>query len=173
MPMSIFQRCFCLAIALCSVGGFGLRLGNLQSSARKAIAATISSTLLLTGSVANANEVREVGNIATSGLIFKDTLKINAFEDPKVEGVTIYLADFERPLTEKLSKDFFDDPSSTSLTCVQSGPIKIGDIATGKGGEEVFEEARNLFFKVHPSSNEPVLPNTELIYPSSDFRRFA
>ena len=92
---------------------------------------------------------REVGSITTSGIFFKDSLKINAFNDPKVEGVTIYLADFERPITEKLQKDFFDDPSSTALTCAKNGPIKIGDISMGSDGEEVFEANRNLFFKVY------------------------
>jgi catabolite regulation protein CreA len=91
---------------------------------------------------------REVGSMATSGIIFKDTLKINAFSDPKVQGVTIYLADFDRPLAEKLTNDLFDDPSATALACIQNGPIVIGDINKSPDGEEVFEANRNLFFKV-------------------------
>ena len=71
-----------------------------------------------------------------------------AFEDPKIEGVTIYLADFERPITEKLQKDFFDDPTSTSLTCARAAAIKVGDINKDPQGEEVFEVNRSLFFKV-------------------------
>jgi catabolite regulation protein CreA len=128
---------------------FGPTIKRASNNIIKKIGALSTSFLILSGAErVLANEVREVGSIATSGIIFKDTLKINAFNDPKVEGITIYLADFERPLTEKLAKDFFDDPSSTSLTCVQSGPIKLGDIGRGKDGEEVFEENRNLFFKV-------------------------
>lgn len=92
---------------------------------------------------------REVASIPTSGLIFKDNLKINSIQDPKVKGVAIYLSDFERPLTEKLSKDFFNDPSSSSLTCVKTGEIELSkDISLSSEGEEVFEESRNLFFKV-------------------------
>jgi catabolite regulation protein CreA len=91
---------------------------------------------------------REVGSMTTSGIIFKDTLKINAFSDPKVQGVTIYLADFDRPLAEKLTNDPFNDPSATALACVQNGPIVIGDINKSPDGEEVFEASRNLFFKV-------------------------
>jgi CreA protein len=63
-----------------------------------------------------------------------------AFADPKVEGVTIYLADFERPINEKLSKDFFDDPSSTSLACARSNNINVGDISKSPQGE-----VRNLY----------------------------
>ena len=75
-------------------------------------------------------------------------IPIVAFEDPKIEGVTIYLADFERPITEKLQKDFFDDPTSTSLTCARAAAIKVGDINKDPQGEEVFEVNRSLFFKV-------------------------
>jgi catabolite regulation protein CreA len=57
------------------------------------------------------------------------------------------LSDFDRPLTEKLTSDPFSDPASASLSCVQSGPVKIGNIDKSRGGEEVFEESKNLFFK--------------------------
>lgn len=81
--------------------------------------------------------------------MFKDTLKVSAFEDPKLKGVTIYLSDFDRPLTEKLQKDFFSDPSSTSLGCALTGPILLqpSQINSSEDGEEVFEENRSLFFK--------------------------
>lgn len=92
---------------------------------------------------------REIANIPTSGIFFKDSLRVSAFEDPKISGVTIYLSDFDRPITEKLTNNFFNDPSSSSLTCSQTGPIKLkGDINLSGEGEEVFEESRNLFFKV-------------------------
>ena len=112
---------------------------------KRFVAATaLAGSLVLPSSV----PAREVGSIATSGIFFKDTLKISAFNDPKVEGVVIYLADFERPLTEKLTNDFFNDPSSTALACAQSGPVKMGDISTSPEGEEIFETNRNLFKQI-------------------------
>ena len=33
----------------------------------------------------------QVGDIPASGLIFKDSINIEAFRDPKVDGVTIYI----------------------------------------------------------------------------------
>eukprot|EP00599_Poterioochromonas_sp_BG-1_P000364 CAMPEP_0173133050 /NCGR_PEP_ID=MMETSP1105-20130129/498_1 /TAXON_ID=2985 /ORGANISM="Ochromonas sp., Strain BG-1" /LENGTH=127 /DNA_ID=CAMNT_0014044649 /DNA_START=111 /DNA_END=491 /DNA_ORIENTATION=- len=91
---------------------------------------------------------REIANIPTSGIFFKDSLRVSAFEDPKISGVTIYLSDFDRPITEKLTNNFFNDPSSSSLTCSQTGPIKLkGEVSLSGEGEEVFEESRNLFFK--------------------------
>ena len=73
---------------------------------------------------------------------------IESFDDPKVKGVTLYISNFQRPLNERLKKDFFTDPSFASVTCVRSGPISVADnINKEKGGEEVFEEKRSLLFK--------------------------
>ena len=84
----------------------------------------------------------------TSKICSFNQYSYTAFADPKIEGVTIYLADFERPITEKLKKDFFQDPTSTSLTCARGTTIKVGDISKDPEGEEVFEAKRGLFFKV-------------------------
>ena len=121
----------------------------------KMATATVLSTFLLAntfspilpGGEANADS-RLVGEIAGSGIVFKDTLNIESFDDPKVKGVTLYISNFQRPLNERLSKDFFNDPSFASVACAKTGPISIADnIGTGKQGEEVFEENRSLLFK--------------------------
>lgn len=41
----------------------------------------------------------------------------------QVKGVTLYVSDFRRPLTERIAKDFFSDPSQTSVACVRTGPV--------------------------------------------------
>jgi len=96
-----------------------------------------------------ANGSRTIGSLSGSGLVFKDTLTIESFDDPKVQGVTLYISNFQRPLTERLQKGFFSDPSSASVSCVRTGKdVKIADtIAIGPQGEEVFEESRSLLFK--------------------------
>jgi catabolite regulation protein CreA len=54
------------------------------------IAARISiSAITFNAVTAYGADVRLVGDIPTSGLIFKDSLKITAFNDPKIE-VFIY-----------------------------------------------------------------------------------
>lgn len=65
-----------------------------------------------------------------------------------MKGVTLYVSNFERPLTERLANGF-SDPSYASVSCAKTSPtIQIADnIATGKAGEEVFEESRSLLFK--------------------------
>eukprot|EP00544_Gedaniella_sp_CCMP2646_P005492 CAMPEP_0202480462 /NCGR_PEP_ID=MMETSP1361-20130828/443_1 /ASSEMBLY_ACC=CAM_ASM_000849 /TAXON_ID=210615 /ORGANISM="Staurosira complex sp., Strain CCMP2646" /LENGTH=221 /DNA_ID=CAMNT_0049107899 /DNA_START=16 /DNA_END=681 /DNA_ORIENTATION=- len=116
----------------------------------KTVAGIMTAGLLIFSSPlpSLADGSRVVGELRGSGLVFKDTLEIESFEDPKVKGITLYISNFQRPLTERLSKDFFSDPSDASVTCVKTGTIQIADnIATVKNGEEVFEESRSLLFK--------------------------
>ena len=99
---------------------------------------------------ANNEGSKIVGQLKGSGLVFKDTLTIERFEDPKVKGVVLYISNFDRPVTEKLSKgNFFNDPSQASVACARTGQkVAIADnINKSTSGEEVFEESRSLLFK--------------------------
>jgi catabolite regulation protein CreA len=146
MHLFLFVALICAACQ--PILGFELKLQTFARFVQRCLPATLASIVLI-GQVDPAFASREVGNIPATGFVFKDYLKINAFSDPKVKGVELYVADFERPLTEKLGKDFFDDPSSSSLACAQVGPVVVAkDMSTSPEGEEVFEESRNLFFKV-------------------------
>jgi catabolite regulation protein CreA len=115
----------------------------------QALTASLATSPLVALPDAAFADKRTVGEISTSGLIFKDKLKIEAFDDPKVSGINLYLSDFERPVTEKLAKgDVFSDPSSGGLSCSRSGKVVVSATASfDKGGEEVFSEARSLVFK--------------------------
>ena len=73
---------------------------------------------------------------------------IEAVPDPKVDGVTCHLVRFDRSVIDRLTKGtWFENPSNSSISCQQTGPIVIGKIATGAKGEEVFSERVSLFFK--------------------------
>ena len=73
---------------------------------------------------------------------------IEAVPDPKVGGVTCHLVRFDRSVIDRLTKgNWFENPSNSSISCQQTGPIVIGKIATGAKGEEVFSERVSLFFK--------------------------
>ena len=92
---------------------------------------------------------RIIGEIPASGLVFRDYLKVSRFDDPKVQGVKLYVSDFQLPMTERLaSGDPFSDPASTAVTCVKTGPVKLDPtVETSSQGEEVFSQARSLLFK--------------------------
>ena len=98
-------------------------------------AAVGGDTLLHPPNVNAAEGSKVVGALKGSGLVFKDTLQIERFNDPKVKNVVLYVSNFERPITEKLSgKNFFNDPSSAGITCAKTGPTSIADnIARGPG----------------------------------------
>lgn len=75
-------------------------------------------------------------------------LEVEAVADPKVQGVTCHLVDFDRSLIDRLSKgNWFEDPSNASIACRQTGPVVVGDIELSQKGEEVFSERKSLIFK--------------------------
>lgn len=92
---------------------------------------------------ARAEQVGEVG-VDWVG----NDIVIEAINDPKVTGVTCHLAYFDRSVIDRLRQgNWFEDPSNSAIECGQTGPIEIGDIARGPGGEDVFSEGRSLIFK--------------------------
>lgn len=72
------------------------------SSFLVAAAAAATSGLVAPTEEAQADGSRRIGQISGSGLVFKDTLVVESFDDPKVKGVTLYISNFERPLTGKI-----------------------------------------------------------------------
>ncbi len=73
---------------------------------------------------------------------------IDAFPDPNVEGVTCHVAYFDRSIIDRLSNgNWFEDPSYSAVDCTQTGPITVGKINRGKGGEVVFSERQSLILK--------------------------
>lgn len=73
---------------------------------------------------------------------------IDAVQDPKVQGITCHVTYFDRSVIDRLRKgNWFEDPSNSSIACRQTGPITIGDIELGKGGEEVFRAGLSLIWK--------------------------
>jgi len=93
--------------------------------------------------IASAQEVGRVG----VDWVGNDII-IEALPDPEVEGVTCHVAYFERSFIDRISQgNWFEDPSNSSIACRQTGPIELGDIATGPEGEEIFSERQSIIFK--------------------------
>lgn len=97
---------------------------------------------------ANA-QARDIGAVSTAFKLIGPNHKIiiTAFDDPKVKGVTCYVA---RPKTGgiKGAIGLAEDPSIASVSCAQTGPISFtGKIDSDDSGEEVFDESRSFIFK--------------------------
>jgi len=88
----------------------------------------------------------EIGEVST---VFKwvgpnDKIVVEAFDDPKVAGVTCYLS---RAKTGgvKGGLGLAEDRAEASIACRQVGPISFREEL--KDGEEVFKERTSLVFK--------------------------
>ncbi len=103
----------------------------------------VLSAVLLTVSGARAEQV---GNVDVDWL--GNDIIIEAFSDPKIEGVTCHVAYFDRGLIDRLQKgNWFEDPSNSSISCRQTGVIEIGDIDLSDEGESIFSERRSIIWK--------------------------
>jgi len=104
---------------------------------------------LFMAGAAFAADSRDIGAVSTAFKLIGPNHKIvvTAFDDPKVKGVTCYVA---RPKTGgiKGGLGLAEDPSIAAVSCAQTGPISYtGKIDGDDDGEKVFDEHRSLIFK--------------------------
>ncbi len=112
----------------------------MTTPARTALALVLS---MLAACGNGANEVGEFKNDWTG-----NEIKIDQLADPKVAGIVCHLAHFDRGVWDRLGKgNWFENPSNSSISCLQSGPVTIGNIDLDKSGEEVFDQNQSLVFK--------------------------
>lgn len=107
----------------------------------------IAAAVLLSGLlVAGAAPAEEIGRVGVDWI--GNDIVVDAIEDPQVKGVTCHIAFFDRSIVDRLQQgNWFEDPSNSSIDCVQTGPITVGDIDLSKSGTEVFRERRSIIFK--------------------------
>jgi CreA protein len=96
--------------------------------------------------VASVAAAEEIGSVDTAFKIFGPNHKIviEAFDDPKVEGVACHVS---RAETGGVSGalGLAEDTSDASLACRQIGPVRF--LSELEDGEEVFSERRSILFK--------------------------
>ncbi|WP_207457241.1 CreA family protein [Azospirillum sp. SYSU D00513] len=115
-----------------------------SNNARGGLLVLALSLLALAPGAARADEV--VGRFSNDWT--GNGLEVQAVADPKVQGVTCHLVDFDRSMLDRLTKgNWFEDPSNASIACRQTGPVTVGDIEVSAKGEEVFSERKSLVFK--------------------------
>lgn len=84
----------------------------------------------------------EVGDVSLGIFTTKD-VKLDAFTDPIVTGVTCHVSSIEANLD-------LSDPSDSAIACRQTGPITsdmIAQIDKSKNGEILFTKSKSIFFK--------------------------
>ncbi len=97
-------------------------------------------------SLAGGAQAEVIGEVSTVFKLLGPNHKIvvEAFDDPKVEGVTCYLSR-ARTGGIKGGLGLAEDRAEASIACRQIGPIRFRD--TLEDGEEVFKERTSLVFK--------------------------
>lgn len=104
------------------------------------------ATLLCCATIVTASHAEEVGSVDTE---FKwlgpdHKIVVEAFDDPKIEGITCYLSRSKKGGLKGMV-GLAEETSDASLACRQVGPIRmVGEL---KEGERVFSESRSLIFK--------------------------
>lgn len=94
----------------------------------------------------NAGYAEEIGDVDTKFNLLSpdDSINVEVFEDPEIEGVACYLSKAQKG-GYKGALGLAEDTSDASLDCRQVGRIRI--IKSLKKGESVFKERRSLIFK--------------------------
>lgn len=118
---------------------------NRSGKAKPAFCRILLLPSLLVGAAFHI-EADEVGDVNVDWL--GGDIKIEAVDDPKVQGVTCHISYFDRGLIDRVRNgEIFSDPSNSSISCRQTGPIIIGNIDKGEGGERVFSKRTSLVWK--------------------------
>lgn len=117
---------------------------SIQIHSIKGLAVTIA--LFIATSSAVHLHADEIGDVNVDWL--GGDIKVDAFADPKVKGVTCHVSYFDRGLLDRVRNgQIFTDPSNSAISCQQTGPISIADIDKGEGGEKVFAKRTSLVWK--------------------------
>ena len=106
----------------------------------------VVSTVLCGAILISSGYAEEIGSVDTE---FKwlgpdHKIVVEAFDDPKIEGITCYLSRSKKGGLKGMV-GLAEETSDASLACRQVGPIRqVGEL---KEGERVFSESRSLIFK--------------------------
>lgn len=125
--------------------------------------ALLGLAVLVTSLGATPVLAQEVGKVGVDWL--GNDIVIEAITDPQVQGVTCHVSYFDRGVIDRLQKgNWFEDPSDSSISCRQTGPLVIGDIDLGEDGEEVFKQGISLIWKKQVVNRIYDKTNHTLIY---------
>ena len=104
------------------------------------------TTLFCCTTIVSASQAEEIGSVDTEFKFLGPDHKIvvEAFDDPKIEGITCYLSRSKKGGLKGMV-GLAEETSDASLACRQVGPIRT--VGEPKEGEKVFSESRSLIFK--------------------------
>ncbi len=104
------------------------------------------TTLFCCAMIVSASHAEEIGSVDTEFKFLGPDHKIviEAFDDPKIEGITCHLSRTKKGGFKGMV-GLAEETSDASIACRQVGPIRV--VGELKEGEKVFRESRSLIFK--------------------------
>ncbi|MCL6269863.1 CreA family protein [Sansalvadorimonas sp. 2012CJ34-2] len=97
----------------------------------------------------------KIGTVETSGILFKDTITIESFNDPTIDGVACHVTSPDRALS-------FEDQTNASIACRQVKKTITGDFQ--KPAKNIFRKAKSFFFKTMTVDRFYDQENDTLVY---------
>jgi CreA protein len=115
------------------------------------IRSTLLAAILLLPCAAQAQETKEIGYVNTAltnlGLTRSHRVVVERFDDPKVEGISCYIAQARTGGVSGMV-GLAEDPARFGISCTATGAVKLSEAARrSERGERVYESASSLFFK--------------------------
>jgi CreA protein len=121
------------------------------------------SLALIVPLAACGNNATDVGSVGVDWT--GNDIAIEAVADPEVEGVVCHVSYFNRSFIDRLQQgNWFEDPSYSAVDCNAEGPLTVGDISLGRGGEEIFQQQRSLIWKSLRVTRVYDAENNALVY---------
>ena len=119
---------------------------NVRLTLRRARPAVFSIALLLANTPPELVARDEIGDVDTRFRLFSpdDSIKVLAFEDPKVKGVACYLSMAQKGGYSG-ALGLAEDTSDASIDCRRTGQLQFTEAF--RNGERVFSERRSMIFK--------------------------
>ncbi len=129
----------------------------------KRLATFVLPLALIVPLAACGNNATDVGSVGVDWT--GNDIAVEAVADPEVQGIVCHVAYFNRSFIDRLQQgNWFEDPSYSAVDCNAEGPLTIGDISLGKGGEEIFQQQRSLIWKSLRVSRIYDAENNALVY---------
>ena len=113
---------------------------------KSTVALALVTSIMASGLGVNAASGEEIGEVSTKFNLLTPNHKIviEAFDDPKIRGVSCYLSRAKKGGFEGMI-GIAEDTSDASITCRQVGPITVKEEL--EEGEVVFKTRTSLIFK--------------------------
>ncbi len=103
----------------------------------------LTTALIAIGGSTAAEEIGEVSTVYKF-LAPDHKIVVEAFDDPKIDGITCYLSRADAGGFKSIV-GLDEDPSDAAINCKQVGPIEVTDEL--EEGEQVFKVRTSLIFK--------------------------